>query len=560
MVVPFSEVFIPSHSTHEVRVFGWGYKVYIILGTLLYVALIVDAVSSIRGVAGSKRLELQIWLLGGCSVAVGVLALMALRTFTGDSRYVGLQPLMVLLFYAGTAIAITTHRLFDARQIILLLGQKCALVGTVSVFVYFLIIGFNSVLPAAMLLVVTTAAALWCGSRIQAFLDRYMQFYPQGTTVRHAAFEAAQKENRVVPLKAAFVGILKGWGKSDTAILISGEKKSVCEDSGCLTGQQSVDRAIRQLKWATPERLVRERADRDREALALFMKEHALGVVVITEGPSLVTVVGVGMDASRRPYTYPQVVQLIELGSIIEGALERAYIAERIQHTEQLATVGLLGASVAHEIRNPLVSIKTFVQLLPSHYNDLVFREKFFHLIGGEVARIDQLTEQLLDLSTPRVFAAEFVQLHPVLVDGLELVAAKATHRNVEVITEFVASQDVVYTDPSAAKQVLLNLCFNAIQAVEMRDIHKRWIKISTRLVSAGFEMAVTDNGPGVAPEMRSRLFRTFQTTKSSGFGLGLAICSDILANLNASISVDPPMPGCGATFRVIFPCQPLSS
>ncbi len=106
----------------------------------------------------------------------------------------------------------------------------------------------------------------------------------------------------------------------------------------------------------------------------------------------------------------------------------------------------------------------------------------------------------------------------------------------------------------------MLNLCFNAIQAVETQEAVDRWVKIATRNTPAGIEMAVADSGPGIAPEIRPRLFQPFQTTKSSGFGLGLAICSDILANLNASISVDPPEPGRGATFRVTFPCQPLSS
>jgi C4-dicarboxylate-specific signal transduction histidine kinase len=106
----------------------------------------------------------------------------------------------------------------------------------------------------------------------------------------------------------------------------------------------------------------------------------------------------------------------------------------------------------------------------------------------------------------------------------------------------------------------MLNLCFNAIQAVENHQTGKRWVKIATRNTEVGIEMAVEDNGPGIAPEIWPRLFQPFQTTKSSGFGLGLAICSDILANLQASISVDPPQAGRGATFRVIFPCQPSSS
>jgi signal transduction histidine kinase len=250
----------------------------------------------------------------------------------------------------------------------------------------------------------------------------------------------------------------------------------------------------------------------------------------------------------------------MELATIIEGAFERAHFSAKVQHTEQLATVGLLGASLAHEIRNPLVTIKTFVQLLPKHHQDAAFRDKFFRLISDEVGRIDQLTEQLLDLASPRTYEAKIIELHPVLSASLDLVAAKAAHKSVRFLTDFKAVPDQAYTDASAAKQVMLNLCFNAIQAAEAHDSGDRWVKIETRNTGTGIEMAVADSGVGIAPEIRPRLFQPFQTTKSTGFGLGLAICSDILANLNASITVDPPAIGCGATFRVTFPCQPLSS
>ena len=138
---------------------------------------------------------------------------------------------------------------------------------------------------------------------------------------------------------------------------------------------------------------------------------------------------------------------------------------------------------------------------------------------------------------------------------GLDLVAARASGKKIELRHELLASPDQSYIDPAAVKQVLLNLCFNAIQAVD-GQAGERWVQISTRNVADGIELAVSDSGPGIAPEIRPRLFQPFQTTKSSGFGLGLAICRDILAKLNAVITVDPPAPGSGATFRVVFPCR----
>jgi nitrogen-specific signal transduction histidine kinase len=149
--------------------------------------------------------------------------------------------------------------------------------------------------------------------------------------------------------------------------------------------------------------------------LQALMEKHGFGVLAASIGPSPALVIGLGVPLSRRPYTFSEVDVLLQIAAIIENSLSRAHYLLKAQHAEQLATVGLLGASIAHEIRNPLVSIKTFVQLLPNHYQEPTFREKFFRLIGDEVGRIDRLTEQLLDLSAPRVFSSKQVEVHELL-------------------------------------------------------------------------------------------------------------------------------------------------
>lgn len=525
----------------------------------MYGILCHRTIIEIRLHVGLKRLELQLALLGGSATGLTVMVLLVVRKVAGWPWVTLLYPVVILLFYTGTVVAITTSRVFNARQILLVAAQKFSLVGLVATVAFFLneLIGLWLVEPLA--LVITTGMALWFAAELNGWLNRLFQFYPQATVARQAAFEVARRETRIDNLEQAFLSVLKGWGHSDHAMVLSGTRDEL---RGCgvdLVGDVTLLKAMRQLRWVTPERLARERSTPEREAVGRFLREHGLGVIVIGEGPTLTALVGVGVAASRRPFTYPQVTQLIELSSIIESAIERAHFSMKMQHTEQLATVGLLGASLAHEIRNPLVTIKTFVQLLPTHHQDATFRTKFFKLIGDEVNRIDRLTEQLLDLASPRAYAAERIELHPVLRASLDLVAAKASDKNIQFHTEFQATPDVAWTDASAAKQVMLNLCFNAIQALEARD-GERWVRISTRNTPGGIEMAVADSGPGIAEEIRPRLFQPFQTTKSSGFGLGLAICSDILANLNASITVDPFSPGSGATFRVIFPCQPSSS
>jgi signal transduction histidine kinase len=558
--IPFTEFFLPSISSATNRIKGPGYYIFIVTALGLYAYLFVDAFRSIRRLSGASRLELQVWLVGGCTMTTTIVGLMAANAFTHDPRLIRLQPIVVFLFYAGTAYAITTYRILDARQIILVLLEKVLLVLGVAGVAYLLDSLIVTVLADPFAFLVTTAIALWSASALGRWLDRQFHFYPEDIQARQAAFAVAQREPQIADLEKAFKEILSGWGQTDHALILCGSRTLTDRAGNELDSGSPVVRTARQIGWATPERLNRERPTVDRAALQSFLDEHRLGVVVCAEGPALTALVGVGVTASRRPFTYPQVTQLAEMASIIEAAMERAHFSAKAQHTEQLATVGLLGASLAHEIRNPLVTIKTFVQLLPKHHQDAAFRDKFFRLIGDEVSRIDQLTEQLLDLASPRTYEAKLIELHPVLTASLDLVAAKAAHKNVRFLTDFNASPDQAFTDASAAKQVMLNLCFNAIQAAESHDTSDRWVRIATRNTEHGIEMAVADSGQGIAPEIRPKLFQPFQTTKSTGFGLGLAICSDILSNLNASITVDPPVPGSGATFRVTFPCQPQSS
>lgn len=559
-LICFTQWFIPDpDGADSGKRYGFGFSVFTIGLFLLFAALCIETLRQIRAQSGVRRLELQLLLLGGSATAILVLVLMIIRSMWDLAWMTLVVPYVVLSFYGVTVVAITTSRVFDARQLLLVFIHRACLILLISLAFFVLYSTISPFLSAFAAIVIVVTVCLWMAGVLAHWLDSILQYYPKDGSARHAALLAAQNERRVENLEKAFTSILKGWGQTESALIVS-NGKSIIDDVSVaqLSVEQSVSRAMRNLRWATPERISRERRTSQSDLIGQFMEDRQLGALAIEDGLTVTVLVGVGVTASRRPYTYPQIMQLMELSTIMGSGLERVHFSAKVQHTEQLATVGLLGASLAHEIRNPLVTIKTFVQLLPQHYSDKAFRDKFFQLILDEVNRIDQLTDQLLDLASPRAYLAQQIELHSLLRASVDLVAAKAAHRGVELITDFQASPDLAFTDASAAKQVALNLCFNAIQAVDNDKSPERWVRIATKNTENGIEMAVADSGPGIAPEIRPRLFQPFQTTKSTGFGLGLAICSDILSNLHASITVDPPEIGRGATFRVTFPCQPL--
>jgi signal transduction histidine kinase len=559
MIVPFTEWFIPGHSKPDQRIYGAGYYTYIAGLLVLYSVLLWSAYRQLKRVSGVKRLELQVWLGGGSAAAVSIVGLMGASAILHEPSLIRIQPLIILVFFGVTAFSITSGRVFDAKHLLIIGGHRLVLVLLVAGVGYGADVLFALFVPSSVAWVATAAVALWFAAELEKVINNVLLIYPRASEARSKAYEIAMEEVRTETLEREFLKILSGWSQSAHGLLV------VKGDDGLRSGGQSFEmdasvyELLRTVRWATPERLQRERSSASREELRLFLETHKLGALVLREGSTVDVLVGSGVRATRRPFTYPEVQQMFELASIFQTALARASLWTKAQRAEQLATVGVLGASVAHEIRNPLVSIKTFVQLFPIHYMDESFRVRFSRLIGSEVARIERLTEQLLDLASPRKYEPDPVSLHEVVKSSLELVYSKAEDKKTEIITEFEASPDIAFTDANASKQVILNLCFNAIQAQESQE-RPRWVRLTTRNVDQGLELVVSDHGPGIAPEIRSRLFEAFQTTKSSGFGLGLAICSEILSSLGASISVDPFAPGQGATFRVVFPCPPRSS
>lgn len=558
--ISFSSAFIPPESTAEHRIYGFGYYLYIAGVLTGYITLIVLALRSLDRCAGVQRIELQLLLLGGGAVAISSLALIALSALLGTPEFVRLVPLTVIIFYSGTVWLMTTTKLFDARLVLRIVGHRLSLVAVVAAGGWLLLQGLLSFVPYGLALFFTVLLGLFAAEYLSPRLEELFDLrLTANRDVRRAAYEAARRSVRMDQLEVAFVEVLKSWAGADHAAVLFGNEERFSSNSLNISKGSDCGRSLEELKWVTPERLSRERSTPDRDKLAAFLHEHHLGAVAFSGSGALAVFVAVGVRATRRPYTYPEVLQLLELASIFENAFARTHFSAKAQHAEQLATVGLLGASIAHEIRNPLVSIKALAQLLPQHHADPKFREKFFRLIRTEVDRIDRLTIQLLDMAQPRDFLGKMISLHDVITGAVELVETKAREKDVRVIAELQAEPDLIFSDVNAVKQVMLNLCFNALQAAE-NEPERRWIRISTRRLPDAVEMIVSDSGPGIADELRPRLFQPFQSTKSSGFGLGLAICRDILSSLHASIAVEPKQPNEGATFRVKFPCQPPTS
>lgn len=553
--IVFTNWFIPESSNPFRPRSGVGYAVYFVGLLLQYLILIISARRIAKTKSGIERLELDLILIGGACTAIVVLVLMVVKRLFMLPLPQHVQTIVVFSLFAGLCIAVTTGKIFDARYLLLLGLRGCVAFGSV----WFLAYGTGQFLReftgSIFSSLVVTGAVLLSYRPINRMWSRVFRMFPKDAEVRHAAFEVAKRTSRRADLDIEFERILRAWSQCERVEIFSGGIDQDSFDPALPDELRSCLAFIKGVRWITPERLVRERQDSERTRALKALGERRYGLLIYCSNSIGQVLIGIGDRPSRRPYTYPDVRLVLEIGSIMEACYSQCILATRANEAERLATVGVLGASVAHEIRNPLVTIKAFVQLLPTQYESADFRQKFSRLIGEEVGRIERLTEQLLDLAAPRKYILRTYDLHVILKESLDLFQIQAQERNVKLETEFLATRVHINTDPAAVRQILMNLCFNAMQAQE-RQTRERWIRISTVQSDDGVNLLVTDNGPGIENGLKDRLFKAFQTSKSSGFGLGLAICMEIARNIGAEISLDKCYGGCGARFKVSFSCQ----
>lgn len=226
---------------------------------------------------------------------------------------------------------------------------------------------------------------------------------------------------------------------------------------------------------------------------------------------------------------------------------------EIISRASRLSALGTLAAGIAHEIRNPLVSIHTFFQLAPSRLDDSEFMTSFLQLAEAEVERISSLITELLEFARAMPSVVEEVDLHTVIERANALLLPQAQTQQVHL--RFLAADErmIVLMESDQIRQVLINLILNAIQATPKGGT----VSIETRLVAsdagAFSQIEVRDTGSGIPRELWDSIFNPFFTTKDRGTGLGLAIAHRIVTEAGGFITFDS-VEGAGSRFYVNLP------
>ncbi|HEY7531464.1 MAG TPA: ATP-binding protein [Nitrospiraceae bacterium] len=224
------------------------------------------------------------------------------------------------------------------------------------------------------------------------------------------------------------------------------------------------------------------------------------------------------------------------------------------QRAERLASFGALAAGVAHEIKNPLVAIRTFAELLPERFGDVDFREDFSKVVIKEISRIDDLVARLRGLAATAPQQVGAVDLRDPINDTLTLLRGQLEQTRTAVVREFQDPAPFVSIEESQLKQLFLNLLLNAIEAMGTDGTLTVRINRKHSQGVSWIVIEVADTGPGISDAVAANIFDPFFTTKSRGSGLGLTICRGITDAHRGTIRAERNVAGRGTTMVVELP------
>ena len=241
---------------------------------------------------------------------------------------------------------------------------------------------------------------------------------------------------------------------------------------------------------------------------------------------------------------------LSETVVVLNSLTSTPVFEQNLRRLDRLASLGTLSASMAHEIKNGMVAIKTFVDVLAQKGQDTELTE----IVGRELERINAIVTQMLRFAAPNRAAFATVRVHDLLDHSLRLMQHQINGKLISLQRHYRAEPDTVRGDDAQLQQAFMNLLLNALEAMGTNGV----LTVGTEMVKdeqGGRQLRINiqDTGVGIAPENLERLFEPFFTTKSNGTGLGLAISQRIVLEHHGQIRVQSD-PGKGSQFSLSLP------
>lgn len=320
-----------------------------------------------------------------------------------------------------------------------------------------------------------------------------------------------------------------------------------------LGGGSAAEHVVRSL---TPVAIANIRTEQ-RFTVSALLREHAVVSSLLVPLYGRTRPLGILGAHSRQPrdFSEEEVAQLQILANAISCSLiaqeqQQAQHSQKLLRAEQMMAIGQVAAGVAHELRNPLTSIKGLVQVNVRELTNRGIPSEDLDVIEHEIRRMERTLQTFLDFAKPPKPNRQVVDLSPIVERVLALIGGRARKQNVSLEFTRPQTQVVASVDNDQIQQLVLNLVLNALDAMPRSGR----IEVELQPSQDGFvNLYIRDNGPGIAPQILPKVFETFVSSKETGVGLGLPLSRRIAEDHGGNLTAYN-LPGAGACFHLRLP------
>lgn len=274
--------------------------------------------------------------------------------------------------------------------------------------------------------------------------------------------------------------------------------------------------------------------------LATFCREAGIAIENARKYTTAVTAAAKPVPVSKRK-------EGIDLNS-----LRTDEVVQHLKQFEALANIGMLAASVSHEVNNSLDGIKNYLYLISAETAADHPHKEYLKIVEAELDRTGKIMRQLLDLYKPTKAPMQEVNVNEIIEQTLLLLGKPLRQKQYTVTLNLEKSLPTIKGVPDQLKQVFLNLFFNAIQAMPTGGELSITTHIAPDILNRA-EVLIADTGMGISEDKLDKIFEPFYTTKQGGTGLGLAVCRQIIRDHNGEIALESKLNG-GTIFRISLP------
>jgi signal transduction histidine kinase len=548
----------------DVRLEKWGYNsvhgplhgpfiFYILAYVVVGIAFLFAKFHRISSPIG--KLQLKYVLIGLTASPLISLMTNGILPLFWSAKLTYIGPASFIIFVGSTSYAIVKHRLMDI-EFIIRKSSVFLLFTIILCFPLFILIVFLENLfhrsinyEFAFLISVLVVLFSIINLRIRATVEAKIEklIFRGGHNPSRTLMDFGKALVRILDLNSLAGKVIEALlGTLDVvsgSLYILEEEKTSFESynqRGLVEGKDTVTRIPQNdslFQWLSEARTVAVREELDLmsprpglDRVLIRMKEMQSEICIpLTSRDRIIGIINLGRKRNKKPYTIQDIELLTTLANQTAIAIENAKLYEDLKRqkavmrrADRLASLGTMTAGLAHEIRNPLVAIKTLTQLLPERIDDEEFRSDFLKIASGEVDRISSLVNELLEFARPTQPQLKPESIEEIMDGMILLISTETKKKSLEVMTSYQDHLPLIPVDREQIKQVFLNVLLNAVEATDEGGRVGVEIRTFSRENKEAFlQIEIRDTGRGIPEEHLDNVFTPFFTTKDKGSGLG---------------------------------------